>query len=143
MSAAAGKGKQALCPAQTNTLPAWLYAHGRTVPSLHTVQSSCPHPAVPALPALPAQDWGRKNRGAESSTDREGPTAALGWPHQTEAAQGEGWLGIGQSKGRFTAEIKPREKCLALEVLELLFNPKTAQLSELRIEVTKKESTRK
>lgn len=72
-----------------------------------------------------------------------GPTAALGWPHQTEAAQGESWLGIGQSKDRFTAEIKPREKCLALEVLELLFNPKTAQLSELRIEVTKKESTRK
>ena len=123
MSAAAGKGKQTLCPAQRNTLAARLYA-----------QLAEPYPACTQHRAAACiQNQGRKSRGAESSADREGLTAGLGQPHQTEAPQGEGWLGTGQSKGRFTAEIKPREKCLALEVLELLFNPKTAQLSELRI----------
>lgn len=93
MSAAAGKGKQTLCLAQRNTL---------------ALRTAWQNPTRRAAACI--QKQGRKSRGAESSADREGLTAALGQLHQTEAPQREGRLGTGQSKGRFTAEIKPREK---------------------------------
>lgn len=57
---------------------------------------------------------------------------ALAHPAQTPHSAWD-FLGFGQSKGRLTTRIKPTEKNLALDDLELLFNPETAQLSEFGI----------
>lgn len=116
MSAAAGKGKQTLCLAQRNTLA--LRTAGRTQPTEW-------------LPA--SRSRGGKAEGLRAAQTEKGSQQP--WDSCIRQKHPKGRAGWGPDRAKADLQLKSNleRKCLALEVLELLFNPKTAQLSELRI----------